>query len=448
MPATAAETAPVAWPLKVSASGRYLTDRDGVPFLMVGDSPQALIGNVSLPDARMYLRNRAGYGINALWIDLLCNDTIACDARGRTWDGIAPFTTQGDLSTPDPAYFQRAEDMIRLAADNGMVVFLDPIETAGWLPVLRANGIARAREYGAFVGRRFAALGNIIWLHGNDFQSWRVAADDAVVRAVAEGIREVDRAHLQTVELNYVSSASLDDPAWAPLVDLDAVYTYLSTYAALLGEYRRPWARPGAPEGARPGPMPIFMVEANYEFEHNPGTEGGSLSNLRRQEYWTMLSGATGQFYGSGVTWPFRPGWRAGLDTPGVRQLSRMKQLFAPRRWYDLVPDYDHTTLIAGHGVPVRTRVLSGDSYVTAARTPDGSLFIAYLPTAHPVTVDMTRLADKVTARWYDPTRGTFQPAVPEVGPESGADTVPRDFTPPGPNGAGDGDWVLILSRE
>jgi hypothetical protein len=40
-------------------------------------------------------------------------------------------------------------------------------------------------------------------------------------------------------------------------------------------------------------------IEANYDFEHNLNTDGGSPANLRRQEYWTMLSGTTGQVYGS-----------------------------------------------------------------------------------------------------------------------------------------------------
>ena len=40
--------------------------------------------------------------------------------------------------------------------------------------------------------------------------------------------------------------------------------------------------------------MPVFMVEANYEFERD--YEGPRT--LRHQEYWAMLSGATGQLYG------------------------------------------------------------------------------------------------------------------------------------------------------
>jgi Protein of unknown function (DUF4038) len=213
-----------AYPLRASANGRYLVDQNDVPFLLVGDSPQALIGNLSQMEAAFFMENRRRYGINALWINLLCNDGTACNADGTTFDGIAPFTTANDLSTPNPAYFDRADGMINLAAENGMVVLLDPIETIGWLPTLRANGADRAFVFGQFLGNRYKNFPNIIWMHGNDFQSWQNATDDALVLAVARGIRSVNTNHIHTVELNYSTSGSLEDQSWAPLIELNAAH--------------------------------------------------------------------------------------------------------------------------------------------------------------------------------------------------------------------------------
>jgi hypothetical protein len=124
---------------------------------------------------------------------------------------------------------------------------------------------------------------------------------------------------IHTAELNYFTSGSLDDQSWAPLVELNAAYTYFPTYAQVLTEY------------SRPNFKPTFMVEANYEFEHLPDTDGGSTQNLRRQEYWTMLSGATGQLYGSAFTWKLQKERKFNLDTSGVIQLSYMKNLFASK---------------------------------------------------------------------------------------------------------------------
>jgi hypothetical protein len=421
----------IAYPLKPSVNGRYLVGQHNVPFMIVGDSPQALIGRVSVPDAERYMKNRARYGINALWINLLCNDGTACSPDGTTFDGIAPFLVPGDLSTPNPAYFRRADQMIELAAANGMLVLLNPIETAGWLKVLRRNGVANARSYGAFVGARYRRFANIVWMHGNDFQTWRNPADDASVHAVASGTRSVDSVHLHTIELNYVTSGSLDDSTWALTIGLDAAYTYFPTYAQLLIEYNRRRF------------LPTVMIEANYEFEHLPDADGGSASNLRRQSYWTMLSGATGQLYGSAFTWRFPAGWQRGLDTPGIRELSYMRKLFAARKWYDLVPDQEHAAVTSGYGELSPRGSISTDTYVTAARSLDGDLLIAYMPGARPITIDMTKLSGPVEARWYDPTSGRYHP----IGGAPLANAGSRQFAPPGRNSSGDSDWVLVLER-
>jgi uncharacterized protein DUF4038/collagenase-like protein with putative collagen-binding domain len=456
---TVGSSATPAYPVKASANNRYLVDQNGVPFLMVGDSPQNLITNLSQAEAARYMANRRTYGINTLWINLLCIrlSSAACNEEATTVDGIAPFTIVGDLSSPNPAYFRRADEMIRIAATNSIVVLLDPIETISWLNILRTNGTAKAFAYGQYLGNRYRDFPNIIWMHGNDFQSWENASDNALVQAVARGIRSVDTNHLHTVELNFFTSGSLDDPSWAGLIELNAAYTYFPTYAQVLTEYNRSNFKP------------VFMAEANYEFEHNAGTDGGSTLNLRKQEYWTMLSGAAGQVYGSAHTWQLKKGWESNLDTPGVMQLNYMKNLFVSRQWYDLVPDQTHTVVTAGYGrlscfvgkllayvgrgskfVPralvfIRKYSAVGsittNTCATTARTSDGSLVMVYMPSIRTVTVDMSKLAALTMASWYDPTNGEYAP----VGGSPFANTGSRQLTPPGNNSSGDGDWVLVL---
>ena len=104
------------YPVQKSANNRYLIDQNNIPFMIVGDSPHSLIGRMSKSDAQFYMANRQRYGINTLWVELLCNNKTACNEDGTTFDGIAPFTTPGDISTPNPAYFQRVGDMLQLAA--------------------------------------------------------------------------------------------------------------------------------------------------------------------------------------------------------------------------------------------------------------------------------------------------------------------------------------------
>ena len=446
------------YPLRASANNRYLVDQNNTPFLMVGDSPQHLITNLSQQEAAAFMANRRGYGINTLWINLLCIFTEAsCNREAKTFDGIVPFLVPGDIATPNPAYFQRVDDVLRIAADHGIVVLLDPIETISWLDILRKNGTSKAFEFGQYLGNRYKDFPNIIWMHGNDLQSWRNAGDDAVVQAVARGIRSVDANHIHTVELNYETSGSLEDKSWAPLIELNAAYTYFPTYAQVLTEYNRPNFKP------------VFLVEANYEFE-GLLTGDASTQNLRQQEYWAMLSGAAGQLYGSAHTWQLQKGWEANLDTPGVVQLSYMKNLFAARKWQDLVPDQTNTVLTAGYDafscnvgkfeVRVsedrdslmarafgRIRKYSGigsitsNTCATAARTSDGSLVIVYMPTIRAITVDMSKLTGTTTARWYDPTSGEYA----DVKESPFANEGSRQFMPSGANKSGEGDWVLVL---
>jgi hypothetical protein len=422
-----AGTALPAFPLKPSENNRYLVDQNNVPFLMLGDAPQAMVGNLSVAQAKFFIENRAKYGINALWVNLLCDSYTACNADGTTFDGVAPFTTPGDLSTPNPAYFDRAAKMLKAAEAKGMVVLLDPIETGGWLGVLDDNGTTKARKYGEFLGKRFRDSPNIVWMSGNDFQSWRDDNQNALVLAVAKGIRAKDSNHIHTIELDYYVSASLDDRKWRPVLGLDAVYTYRPTYAKELSEYKRADFRP------------TFLVEANYEFEHNGGTDGGTTQNLRRQEWWTAFSGTTGQLYGSAYSWRLQNDWADNLDTIGIRQFSYVKQLLGPVPWWNLVPDRQHEVLIKGYGKFSKDDPIPDDTYATAAAAPDGTLVMAYLPTIRTVTIDMTKLSRPATAIWFDPTNQS------EIALGTFDNTGTQDFTPPGNNHDGDGDWVFIL---
>jgi Protein of unknown function (DUF4038)/Putative collagen-binding domain of a collagenase len=422
---------PPSYPLRAGPTQRYLVDRKGLPFLIVGDSPQALVVNVSLPDADKFMADRAATGFNSLWVNLLCNTYTGGRSDGTTFDKLAPFSTPGDLANPNEAYFRRADAVIRLAAKHGLTVLLDPIETGGWLGTLLDNGVKKDYAFGKWLGNRYKSFPNIIWFNGNDFQQYQDPTANAVVFAVARGIRATDKSHIHTVELDnfrYGSrpSGSRDSRLWTPLIGLDAAYTYYPTYAQVLKEYNRP------------DHIPVFMVEANYEFEHDySGPE-----TLRRQEYWSLLSGASGQLYGNKYTWQFIDGWKDHLDTTGVTELQYITKLVADRPWFKLVPDQRHKLVTAGFGSFSSSGSVNDNDYVTAAKTPDGKLAIAYLPTGHTITVDLGRLKGRVKAQWYDPTTGMY--TVTQGSPL--ANSRKRDFTPPSHNAAGDNDWVLVLT--
>lgn len=422
------------YPLKKSANGRYLVDARNAPFMIVGDSPQALMVNLTEAQAEIFFADREARGFNTLWVNLLCTTSTGGRADASTTDGILPFTatlpasSTYDLTAPNDVYFAHVERIVESAARHGLQLLLDPIETTGFEGTMAENGVDRCRAFGQYLGARYRDFDNILWMSGNDFNDWPSAYVDDAVRAVALGILDNDARHLQTVELNIGGSSSLDDPTWAPVIGLNATYTYDPTYARLLSDY------------ARTPFLPNFMVEANYEYEglYGPVT---TAAVLRKQEYWSMTSGATGQMYGNGYTWPFLPEWPTFVDSPGAGEMRYLIALFAPRAWYDLVPDTAHTVLTAGYGTYATTGAVADNDYATAARTHDGRLIIVYTPVSRPLTVNMAGFAGPVLARWYDPTRGTYKLIPISSSSPPGA----RTFTPPAKNGAGDEDWVLVI---
>jgi hypothetical protein len=457
LPAGLAQSAPAAatpsgsivshaYPLKVSANGRYLVDQNNIPFLIVGDDPQTMVTRLSIGDATSFIEDRAAHGYNTLWIDVLNAGPYHPATRddGATSDGIAPFTgylaggndtPHYDLSKPNEAYFARVDQILDLATRYGMLVFLDPVETGQWIPTLLNNGPAQCYAYGQYLGRRYGHFKNIIWLNGNDFDHWSDPKQDEVVLGVAKGIRSAAPEQMQTVELNTNASSSADDPAWAAFISLNGTYTYYPTYLQMWHSYNH-----------KPV-LPTFLLEGHYDMADNWPDEYGTPSVLRRQEYWAMLSGGKGEFYGNNYTDDFMPGWKSFVDTVGVNQFMLWHAFFSSLPWQDLVPDQDHSVVTAGFGTPGHDKDRASKmDFCTASRTEDGSLVVAYMPTPREITVNMASLKAPVTARWFDPVSGTYI-TIPG-GPFTNSGS--HRFTPPGKinDNDGEGDWVLLLVAE
>ena len=456
---------PAVFPLKVSANKRYLVDQTGAPFLIVGDSPQGLMGRLTEKEAEFYFADREAHGFNTLgWIDVACaGRDYPTNTLATTPDGIRPFTaflsggsdfTYYDLSKPNEAYFVRLDHMIELAAAHHLAVFIDPIETIGWLPVLRRNGMDAAYAYGQFLGRRYAKYPNVLWISGNDFETWHASEDgaltraakdgvrslahtwrrrndDDLVQAVARGIRSAAPWQLQTLELEPRSISSFDDATWKSLLDLNATYTYSPTYLQTLHSYNQ---TPTAP---------TFLVEAVYDSEkYGDYPDVGTPSVLRKQAYWTVLAGGGGQFYGNPYTWSFKDGWQQHLDTVQVTETAYWKSFFQSLPWQNLVPDQDHTVLVSGSGPDCQFQTpINQCDYAFAAKSSDGAAIVVYVPAVRTIKVNLAGLGKPARASWFDPTNETYL----TIGSKSFPNTGVQEFTPPGKNHSGDSDWVLLL---
>ena len=157
---------------------------------------------------------------------------------------------------------------------------------------------------------------------------------------------------------------------------------------------------------------------------------------LRRQVLWALTSGSPGSFSGSS-DWKFGAGWENRLDTPAGTQLQKIRDLFAARSWWTLVPDEGSDLVTAGRGTELTRNapvdVLEND-YATAARAADGSWAVVYVPTARRLTL----AAVPRHAAWIDPADATG-PRRPAVVDGAG------HLSTPGRNSAGASDWLLLI---
>ncbi len=431
-------------PVKLSADHRYLVDRNGSPFFIHGDTAWSLLVQLNRADAERYLAERARSGYNALIVNLL--EHKFADNPPNNLEGVGPFLTPGDFSTPSERYFKHADWVLRKAEENGILVFLFPCYFGvgggdeGFWKELNANGARKSREYGRFLGGRYRNFTNIIWVHGGDYSPPENTAGVSHALEILLGIKEQDPDKLHSYH-GVRSTTSLDHAKFAPYLQLNGVYTGDDLgrrgtpdepYKMSLREYNRRDARPN------------YLIEARYE-DLTGSTYGGTYTSdrgrLRRQAYWAVLSGCAGHFFGNHPVWPFRPGWDGpnGVGSPANGDMSRLASIFASRAWHMLVPDQNHETVTAGYGV------FEQADYVTAARSADGGLVMAYVPPTNAATrtlrIDMSRLHGQVTAQWFSPATGSFTRITDSPFPNAGL----REFVTPGDNGTRDNDWVLIL---
>jgi hypothetical protein len=308
--------------------------------------------------------------------------------------------------------------VIETAGRKGMLVMLLPADLGAgdmWRPQYLTNGPAKCGEYARYLGRRCGRYSNILWVLGGDRDPQGVFVH---VEEMAKALRETAPQHLITYHAGAKSSGLFFQPAgW---FDVNMSYGYRDPHIFVPEDYRRTPVKPA------------FLAESGYEGESNDG-RGGSPCRIRRQAYWSILSGACGHLYGS-AAWTMKPIWKEWMDSPGATQMSHFGRFFQSIDWHRLVPDFGRSIITDG--------CEEGSTLATTAWIPDGSLAVAYLPTARRIEVDLSRFNGKIQAQWFDPTTGKYAPVAESPFDNKG---TCRLMTPE-KNAAGDGDIVLVLS--
>jgi hypothetical protein len=387
------EPGPMArYPLRVSPDRRRLLDADDRPFLVQGDTAWSLVANVEYADALRYLDNRRAKGFNTIIVNLI--EHLFSRNPPRDLAGREPFSTPGDMSTPNDAYFTAAERVLDACAERGIAVILAPCYIGyrhergagisphldGWYDEIVASGPAACRSYGEYLGRRFGRFANIIWCMGGD---WHPEGSRPGLDAIAQGIRSTGVKNLFTAH-PHPEFSPIDSFPGADWLDVNITYTYGTVHRSLIEDWKRSPA------------WPFFLLESTYEGEHN-----ASLQQIRRQAYWSVLCGGNGHCFGNHPIWLFWEGWQDALDLPGSLAMARWGGFFRALPWSDLAPDLDRALVTGGLGEA------RGLDRVTAACTGDRRLGIAYLPVRRPVEVALGALkGPRVAVEWFEPESG------------------------------------------
>jgi hypothetical protein len=421
------QTARSRFPLKVEPGRRYLSDRQGKPFLIQGDSAWSLIAELTDKEVDKYLADRKRRGFNTILVNLL-EHQFASKAPANAY-GDTPFTTPGDFSKPNEAYFRHADRVLERASSMGFLVLMAPAyigarnSAQGWWKEMAENGPETLRNYGRYLGRRYSRFHNIMWVEGGDDDP----PIEGLVDALAAGIAETNPGALQTGH-PAPESAPLETWDGRTWFDVNNVYTYKDVYARSMREYRR-------------SKIPFFLMESAYEGEHSV-----SARRLRTQAWHALLAGATGQLFGNNPIWHFSgPGlygapvtWEQALDSPGARSMGVVAKFYGTLAWWRLIPDEAGKPFIVGG----RGR---GDERAAAGVSCDGRWGIVYVPTRRLVTLDLRAFrGSRVTLTWIDPSNGARTAATPS------SVSVRRSvrLVPPQRNASDESDWVLrIMTR-
>jgi len=454
------------FPVSVSSDARHLVDPMGRPYPIRGDAAWSLIANLTREEADAYLSDRQAKGFTAVLVNLAEHKFAVNAPKNRRGD--EPFTTRGDLSTPNPAYFAYADEIIDLAASKGLLVFLDVMYLGAdggaegfWSDLTNARNTRDVCfNYGRFIGERYRDKTNIVFVMGGDYTPPAGSEGESRLRRIVEGVKAAGASQLWTG--HWGQGLSTDVDATARLIDLQGAYPSNAIVAAdcARGFTRQPH-------------LPTFLFEAGYEEEN---WKPGDPASIRAYEWSALLAGCTaGVFYGHRDVWEFstksfggefgfgRRQWQQSLNSPGALSMKHMGELLDSLPWHTLIPSRQSGAtgfqkllessswygIDASGSAGERTFVVSGvrnyksGSRVVAAVTKDRKYLLAYRPDTHrgAFTIDMTVMSGPATARWWDPTSGVFADAGMRL-PNTGT----RDFTPPSANAAKKQDWVLLLT--
>ena len=391
--------------IRISGNSRYFVDPDSRPFFWQGDTEWELFHLFSVADAKELLADRHKQGFTVI--------QVMVTGVYPEWDaskGMKPWQEQqawlhNNPLTPNEEYFKRADAIVAAAEEEGIILVLGVYH--GRDNDFNRINASNVKVWSRWLSQRYKNAKNVVW----SMYPHADPASEPVVRAAVRGLQDEDGgAHLITLhpDPSPTSSSFMHTDFWLSFNTLQTWSTDLMNYDMVRSDYKRIPVKP------------VVDGEARYEEE-----DGTTPFQVRRAGYWAYLAGGF-YSYGHRDNWASPQTWRTWYNTPGVKQMQIMGDLFRSLEWWRLVPDQS-----------LFVDWTKGD---VAARSSGGDWIVAYLTSKDPVSLKLSAItaSDSATATWVDPVTGAK--TVIGIFPTSRT----KEFSPP----AGWEDAVLLIEKK
>lgn len=451
----------------------WFTDQAGNPRLAVVEQGWALPFNAGRfssgnwqGDFTTYFSTRAAQGYTA-WYGVAWGSTHVDSTAlaGRSYDGVYALKMNGTPGIPvtgaetltlNTPFWDRIDAMFATARQYGIACFLNmgltyDFSDAGAIWQHASN--TQANAFGAALAARFppASYPHVFWFFGDDDGG----GNDTFWSNMLTGMQGAgDNRPLIAIEYltNENSHVEFDNgTAVGTFGAASATYNWVYSYDAPYFGLERSYA-----EGGTFAHIPPLYGDGIYY-----GDSGGGPSvetAMRTFVWWALASGSRGfpstsgpSFSDPDALWMFATSaalGRVSSDPNGTwttTNVGRIATYFGGLTdWHKLIPDTGNVFVTAGRGTRGTCdapgsgfNVRTGNTYVAASITPNGTLAVIYCRAAMSITIDQTKMNTGYTATWVDPSNPTLTQSATTGSTYSSSGL--------GNNAAGQPDWVLVL---
>jgi hypothetical protein len=415
--------------LQASANGRFIQWSDGKPFFINACSALTLTTAYTDQEVKEYLDNRLASKYNAIQMSAVYAEIV------KTMVDSA-FLNQ-DILKPVPKFWEKVDRAVRQATDRKLVVMINPIWKQSLNEFIKTNGPTKCREYGKWFASRYKDNPYVIYFIGGGMVPEQVRSE---LDEMGKGIQEV---YSGKALIGYQSET--DQSGMEAFLNASWMTMNWTTACSPVFGKQYPYSE-NYDNWKAFSKIPIQFCKGYFDGGDARKYDANGISELcgdrfvlRRQAWWNILSGGTGNAWGAeGICYKVSGDqtWQASLINGSNKDLGFLKQLIDKIKWWRLQPDINHEVLTGGFGTYMT------DDFAVCSVSDNGSQAVIYTPVKQSLELRLPEYGQKCRLRWYDPADGKYTKIDMRFQKRKKKSVI---ISTPGLNHSGREDWVLIV---